>query len=313
MKLGKRTNLMLKFQKAKAKLVEYNTPLEDYPHFTFDSNDLSFPTTYILRKQVLHCIENHLCLMFSVDTNNDRHELAVNVCKKTLAYSLATETEKLMLSQIFEKVAENLSKYPSEQLRKYSYAMTGINESLKIESWIGEQRLLEIQYSEQDILSRIIELYKENRKIKFADKYLEICKMWIDGNTPFTISQTLDIDINDVDDICNKSISYELNFYIGIINDLIVINEQTLVNPCALLSVLQKKVKYGVPSITAISICEKVFNDRVLSLHIQNILRDTEIEIDQIISSVNRMKDDVFDILKDYPKFFTDRLEFVLR
>ena len=50
MNLGQKTKLMLKYQKAKAKLVEYSTPAEDYPKFPLDSNDLSFPTTYIISK-----------------------------------------------------------------------------------------------------------------------------------------------------------------------------------------------------------------------------------------------------------------------
>ncbi|MFR1723474.1 DEAD/DEAH box helicase [Emergencia timonensis] len=265
------------------------------------------------RKQVLSSIENYLCLRFSVDLESDRHEVAKDVCKNTLAYSLASDKEKLMLLHIFEKIEEKLAIYPSDQLRNYSYAMSGMNESLKIENWIREQELLEVQYQEQDLLLKITNFFKEDRKIKAVDRFYEICKMWIDGHAPFEISQVWKIDINDIDDICSKSISYELNFFIGNINDLLIIDEETPVNPSNQLSILQKKVKYGVPSVTTISICEKVFNDRVLSLHIENILGSTEIETDQIIQTINYMKDEVFILLRDYPQFFTDRLEFVLR
>ena len=137
--------------------------------------------------------------------------------------------------------------------------------------------------------------------------------MWIAGRTPFEISRALTIDINDIDDICSKTISYELNFFIGNINDLITIDEETTVNPCSTLNVLQKKVKYGVPSVTAVSICEKVFNDRILSLKIASILGNTEIEADRIIRIIDWMKDDILALLKNYPQFFTDRVRFVLR
>lgn len=267
----------------------------------------------MFRKRVVSGIENYLCLMFSVDSESDRHEITENVCKNTLAYWLASNEEKIQLLNIFGKAEEKLAKYSSDQLRNYSYAMSGITDSLIIEKWIVEQELVKVQYQEQDLLNKIVDFFKEGRKIKESDKLYEICRMWINGCTPFEISQTLAIDINDVDDICSKTISYELNFFIGNINDLITIDEETVVNPCPIFSVLQKNVKYGVPSITAVSICEKVFNDRILSLKIANLLGNPEIQIDRIIPTIDWMKDDIFTLLQDYPQYFTDRIKFVLR
>ena len=56
---GTRSNYMMKYQKAKAKLVEYNTPSEEYPHFALNSNELSLPTTYVISKYVEAIIENN--------------------------------------------------------------------------------------------------------------------------------------------------------------------------------------------------------------------------------------------------------------
>ena len=39
---------MLKYQKAKVKLLEYNVSQRDYPKFRLDSQDLSFPTIWAL-------------------------------------------------------------------------------------------------------------------------------------------------------------------------------------------------------------------------------------------------------------------------
>ena len=43
---GKNAGLMLKYQKAKAKMVEYDVSKQEYPHFPLNSNELSYPTTY---------------------------------------------------------------------------------------------------------------------------------------------------------------------------------------------------------------------------------------------------------------------------
>ena len=55
---GNKSELMLKYQKAKAKLVEYNTPVDEYPHFTHNSNELSYPTTYVLSRYAECIAEN---------------------------------------------------------------------------------------------------------------------------------------------------------------------------------------------------------------------------------------------------------------
>lgn len=52
------SNYMLKYQKAKAKLVEYDIPQKDYPKFPLNSNDLSYPVVYILSRYAESVIEN---------------------------------------------------------------------------------------------------------------------------------------------------------------------------------------------------------------------------------------------------------------
>ena len=47
---GKNASLMLKYQKAKAKMVEYDVSKQEYPHFPLNSNELSYPTTYVLSR-----------------------------------------------------------------------------------------------------------------------------------------------------------------------------------------------------------------------------------------------------------------------
>ena len=48
------SNYMLKYQKAKAKLVEYDIPQKDYPKFPLNSNELSYPCclhTFSIRRK----------------------------------------------------------------------------------------------------------------------------------------------------------------------------------------------------------------------------------------------------------------------
>ena len=77
------------------------------------------------------------------------------------------------------------------------------------------------------------------------------------------------------------------------------------------LAMLQKQVKYGVSCITSISICEKVFNDRIISSLITRIIGDYTIEEDKILKFIKYFKDNIILELKGYPTFFTDRIRFL--
>ena len=50
---------MLKYQKAKAKLAEYDIQQKDYPKFPLNSNELSYPVVYILSRYAESVIENN--------------------------------------------------------------------------------------------------------------------------------------------------------------------------------------------------------------------------------------------------------------
>ena len=193
--------------------------------------------------------------------------------------------------------------------------MIGIDLSLKIEEWIIEKKLTEKVFSEEDLLFLIVEFFLQNEKCKLKDKLYEICCLWIKNKTPIEISIETGCDISDVDDVCNKIISYRLNILIGNICDLINILEKdnTKDNLCATLNVLQNKVKYGVSSQTAISICEKIFNDRVLVSKISEILISNTIEPDIVLQVLKWFKEDVFALLRDYPAYFSERLNYLLR
>jgi len=120
-------------------------------------------------------------------------------------------------------------------------------------------------------------------------------------------------EMNDIDDVCCKQISYELSFFVGCIRDLLVDStgffKEELVEQ---LTLLQKKIKYGVSTVTALSICEKIFNDRLLAVQITRLLGDNNISEDDIIPKLNQKKEDILEFLDDYPEFFWNRINNVL-
>ena len=270
----------------------------------------------LFKQEVLSQIEIYLCLAFVYNnTEQTNQEIAISACQSTLAYALATDEEKTLIEQFFLKIEEKLQKYTKEQLRSYSYGMSGVDLSSKIEEWIIENEVTERVISEEDLLFLIVEFFLQNEECKLKDKLYEICCLWIKGKTPIEISIETGCDIYDVDDVCNKMISYRLNILIGNICDLINVPEDddTKVNPYTTLNILQNKIKYGVSSQTAISICEKIFNDRVLASKLSELLMSSTIDTDSILRIAKWFEDDIFALLNNFPEYFSERFKYLLR
>lgn len=270
----------------------------------------------LLRENILSNIENYLCLTYSSEALDiSDKKSAEDICKSTLAYALASEKEKELLVMVFQKIEQNVQKYSVEELRRYSNAMSSIGLSSQIEKWIVDNELTTKTYTEEDLLSQIVDLYLQiNNGIKYQDHIEKICQNWIEGRTPVEINNENNIGIAEIESICSKRISYELNFLIGNICDLVIIDEEDeeQLDPRNMLTLLQKKVKYGVPNMTAISICEIIFNDRLLAIQIANILCDENIGMDKILNIVKKHSDRILNCLDTYPKYFSDRLTLLL-
>lgn len=271
----------------------------------------------LLRQDIISNIENYLCLVRSAETLvNDSKKSAVDICTNTLAYAMATEKEKELLIKVFQKIEENIQQYSVEKLSRYSNAMSGIGLSSLIEEWIVQNELTEKIYTETELLSVIAELYLQIcGDFRYQEHIQSICKKWIDGQTPTEINNKETIGIAEVESLCNKRISYEMNFLIGNICDLIEVDgeNEEQVDQRNILTLLQKKVKYGVPNMTAISICESIFNDRLLAIELAQILSDANIGTDKILNMLKAHSEEIFSCLDSYPEYFKDRLSVLMK
>ena len=194
--------------------------------------------------------------------------------------------------------------------------MSGVGMSSKIEAWISDNELTAAFISEDNLLDLIVDFYTNTHIIKkCSDSFNEICRLWVLGVTPAAMEVFTGCNMFDIDDVCNKNISYDLNFFIGNICDLITVDseDEEAVNPYNTLNIIQKKIKYGVSTQTAISICEKVFNDRIIATKIAEVLKDEQIDTDDIIQTLKFYDDEIRDILSEYPEYFMDRFNFVIR
>ena len=266
------------------------------------------------RKSIVEAIENHLCFVFSIDENADKQSIAADICKETLAYFMANDDEKALLEEIFNIITLKTNKIDYSQIKNYARTMIGIDSLLQIEKWIAENHLTRQNYTNEQLVEMIISFFQETHTLKKGTKcFADICQMWLDGCSFVGMYESTSLPIADLEDICNKSISYELSFFVGSIIDIIEISDEDIVNPLPNLLRLQRRLKYGVKTETAVSICEKIFNDRFLANLLADEIGHDTIETNSIVGVIKSHKDDILDILSAYPTYFSERVQWICK
>ena len=283
---------------------------EEYPQ----KNTYNIEESMMTRKSIVEAIENHLCFVFSNDENADKETVGIDICKGTLAYFMADDNEKNLLEKIFAAITLKISELEYSQVKNYAKAMSGINLSSLIEKWISENHLTQQSYTNEQLIKMLIDFFLETHSLKKQpDFFADICQMWLDGCSFAEMNQRTSLPIASLEDICSKSVSYELSFFTGSIIDIIEINEEDIVNPLQKLLLLQKRIKYGVKTETAVSICEKVFNDRFLANMLAEEIGLDSLETNRIVGAIKLHKDNILMLLSDYPTYFSERIKWICK
>lgn len=271
------------------------------------SSDIT--STLITLETVMRTVENHLCYVFADDSEGNKNEIARDLCTKTLAYALASETEKEELLSIWDKIATKVSTLSTQQIANFSKAMTGVELGNAIESWMIQSHITSVLYTEDQLVDLIISFFLETHSNgKKYDDFKAICKGWLSGKSFFELSNETGRSTADLETICSKQISYELSYLVGNIMDILEITEDMPVNPYSALNKIQRRLKYGVDSESAVSICEKIFNDRIIAQQIVQLLGSKDIGVDAIIPIIQFRKEAILELLRPYPRYFTERI-----
>ena len=258
-------------------------------------------------KNITGTIETEICyLLVKEDLDGDYESIkasADKIYQSSLAFFLANEEEKQRLQNIFCVIVESV--YANkESIQKYASAMVSIDTAELITRWIAEYDIENQIYAEYPLLEMIIELYNSAND---DNVQVSMCVDWIAGKNYEEISIEYDIQVLEVEKICGYTYSYNLNFLIANIIDFMS-SESVNLNTCML---LQKKTKYGVDTQTALSICEKVFNERYLARLMTDIIGDKSIGEDKIEKVIKAKKEQIETILRDYPSYFLNRVSYI--
>lgn len=235
-------------------------------------------------------------LMNYRQTDDDEEDVEIVETAKTLAaatfaYSLANEVQRYELEQVFAYIAERLETMvpdPKTQNR-YGKILLGVDFSTKLDEWVEENAFeLGLCDSDNSLFDTVWKLLRpvtadsDLRKLRPVEAAQEVALCWIRGEPYHQIMAMLNtksaviahetrndtITYDTIVSMCEKAFSFEFCLHLAAIKESYVAHrgENGLsLKEEADFDLLLKRLKYGLPSLSAIAYFEAGFADRVIA------------------------------------------------
>ena len=263
--------------------------------------------------KILSQIENFVMSYLTEEELQNNIDNIEKIAKETLGYYLAEDEQKAIIVKLFTMIANYCFNNVTIAEKRYLYSenVFGVKDNQIIDDFILKNLDIIITVETSKELLRVLnplitDILKEKND-------LNICNMWIDGNSYKEISEKNDEikDINKCLKICNKKISYEMPLIVSAVQDNLKykVDDDGLMN---IFNLLVKELKYGIKTNIGIKIYELGFSDREVVKEIENYLEnevDKEIDVFNVKDVIKEEKNNILRVLDKYPTAFKYQLE----
>lgn len=283
-----------------------------------------------IKLNAIKAIEGYL--LAHHDIWSDKIEDVDDLVEETLAYSLADDSNKTILKELFQLLAKNILEQVPDVTKRHAYGRTllGMYECIEVEKWIHENLDAMSAQSTSEALLEILWplLYSQiqNKYIKKCtpnESLIEVAKAWING---YSFGEIFDSYLRDIRlgttprahklkmeqvvDMCENGLGYDGTLIIGAINELLSEDRADLIKK---LSELQKRLKYGISSQASISLYELGIADRSLVEEIASHINDPKLASKRkVLRWLKSNESEIRQLSNNYPDYFRIKLEQIL-
>ena len=296
------------------------------------SQDVEIIKIYNHVFSVLASIESYIALEMANNDNTYTEEFVVDLLNNTLANSIATETQRCELKLLFEKICDYLSNILEDESDKRSFSRSMISSEAYIKLTKDVNEIDMGGLTSDELLEFVIETAIRYSKPRCLDKVkdriarVEIAKMWMGGQSYYSIKMTADehtykinkknresiVTMDEIFTICNSDFGYIISLIINSICEILKVNgneeEVPVYDATDRLQEISLKLKYGLPTQTDIFIYELGFNDRFLAQEIHKKIGEYDNKKD-VKKAIKESFEEIELFLKDYPLVFQNRLK----
>ena len=260
----------------------------------------------------LIAIENYIASMYATELDTD------SLAENTFGYFLGNEEEQEKIKELFVLIKSKIdtSLVETEIIAKNSI---GLYQSMLLKEWVQENitSILSCE-KEEDLLSVLTEIimdFSNNKQMKklSIENLNFISQFWIKGNSYFQILESCTeksiriekrgklkpIDMSDIISICDNGLGYETSMVLNAINNNL---EKIVGDRLEVLTMLIKRLKYGLPLEKEINIYELGFSDRIVAQVIGQEINS--VSKNRIKNEIKRKSNELKDRLMEYPSYY---------
>lgn len=285
------------------------------------------------KKKIVEAVESFL-MTYRSDVDSETFVANAKVLSsETLAYSLATPDQQMLLSGIFESVARRIERLVPETTTQHRFGRTllGIDYALAIDAWVSaNEQSLEQVSSATELFERVwpllVSLSTEKRlHDTIPDVALAgLATGWLEGHSFAVLQQQLDaigakyphganfraFDLDLVVDLCEQTFGFEFALLLAAVKEAFVALAAEEIGDEFrwYADILQKRLKYGLPGEESISYYEAGFSERVIAQHMaftiwetpetsyeaRNLIRDNQAEFELVLDNYPSYFGDIF-------------------
>ncbi|MDO9535580.1 MAG: DEAD/DEAH box helicase [Bacillota bacterium] len=268
-------------------------------------------------EHVVESIENYLCYIYNLQQNPDQFFDSVEtLVAQTFAYYLGDEEQKKALRKIFHLIAQKIvSDVKPEKAAYFARSLYGIDISKQILNWVDEkiENLKDCSTAQllEAMANLFMQLFHDKAKVDI-DELIAVSRLWVAGEPYVKIYNDLKeiLQISQIEKLCSNTLSYHLCFLIGNILDAVGDRADELAEK---LAILQKKIKYGVPSRFQILVCENIFDDRIIAKQLDELIGQTLTTDKEFKNYMTIKRNEILQILKSYPDYFSYKFRMYVR
>jgi POLQ-like helicase len=254
-------------------------------------------------------------------------QLAAN----TLAFHLASESERAGLLAMFERLAAyvNAEEASVEKQAAYSRTLLGARSAQRVEAWVEHNRAeLSALTTNAGWIRVTWPLFQELlddrcfHSVIPSGVVLQLAEMWLEGR-PYEHMfaeaaargarkrwgelETRVFTDDDIIDVCESSLGYGCSLVVGAISQCLSEPGQA-VEATAVLQEFQKALRYGLPNRLAITLYEYGFADRVVAQELAALCVQHGWDTSSIAGLAKSRRQELSELLQGYPSYFTSVL-----
>ena len=299
--------------------------LQAYPAYRLDADAVGKELKY--RRSLIQAVESFLMSHRGDLPYEDFQQQLVALVHETLAFSLADDTERQVLTSLFLAVAERVEGMIPDVARQAAFGKTllGALQAVQIEAWVNVNRgqLLELDANEE-LLEVVWDVLREQLGNKFANSTLpeelpkSIAAMWMNGCPYHEILEHVRqeggtkpwgkgrrrLSEEDVLGFCEGGLGFDFPLGIAAISQFLFTQEQLQAEESVSIRLFQKALKYGVPNALAVSAYEYGIADRMLAVGMARRLVETGYQEDYFVGAVSNFRPIIDEFLGVYPRYY---------